>query len=94
MLADVTHRSVATPVASGDTVREGSHETRPTLTRQFLRGARLAKAHCLTREQVFNSFNHGQGAFLPPDWPADWRERLEQSAAEALNPTSPSSTSD
>jgi uncharacterized protein YjbI with pentapeptide repeats len=44
-----------------------------------LGGAYLQGAAGLTQEQVYSADNHGEDAVLPADWPADWRDRFEES---------------
>ena len=48
-----------------------------------LRGANLWKANLsstnITQEQVYSAFQHGEGAYLPEDWPKNWRDRLSTS---------------
>ncbi|MBV9546026.1 MAG: pentapeptide repeat-containing protein [Chloroflexi bacterium] len=58
------------------------------LERADLMHAHLEQAKGLTQEQVYSARNHGEGAFLPPDWPANWRDRFEKTTGQA--PVTPS----
>jgi hypothetical protein len=45
-------------------------------------GAHLDEAQGLAQEQVYGAHDHGAGATLPSDWPADWRDSFEKSAEQ------------
>ena len=65
-----------------DAILSGAYLNGAFLSGAHLEGADLTQAHLeralITQEQVYSARDHGAYAFLPPEWPADWRERLEQ----------------
>jgi HAMP domain-containing protein len=54
----------------------------------YLNGAHLERARCLSQEQVYSAYEHGEGALLPPNWPANWRDRFHKAAEQP--PVAPS----
>jgi Pentapeptide repeats (8 copies) len=78
---------------------EGASLTNANLHVADLTGADLTNANLeeadlrvanLTQEQVYSAYKHGDGALLPPDWPDDWRDRLEKSTERPpVTPTAP-----
>jgi uncharacterized protein YjbI with pentapeptide repeats len=60
----------------------GAHLDGASLWGAQLRGAQLGGSTFITQEQVYSARDHGEGAFLPDDWPADWRNNFGKSAEQ------------
>jgi Pentapeptide repeats (8 copies) len=67
---------------------QGAHLGSAHLKGAWFVGADLAEINQLTQAQVYSARDHGEGAILPPDWPADWRDRFEMSSEQP--PVTPS----
>jgi hypothetical protein len=48
----------------------------------YLEGTDLTSALGLTTDQVYRAWEHGKGALLPADWPADWLDQMRKRKPE------------